>query len=233
MTRPILFDLDGTLIDSIGSVAAAVNASLAAEGLLPFSVDEMRPHVGEGAVHMLTSVLTTRGVVHSDVLVKRCVERYVEAYLEDPATETTIFPQVVEVLDSFQAQSIPMGVCTNKPGLLSRAVLERLGLARYFRAVVSPDETEYRKPDGRHVTATLAKMGVDGTGAVLVGDSETDVLAGNAAGLRTVLVTYGYRKGGIAEANADVIVHRFADLPAALDELRNTHGHPRASRRGA
>jgi phosphoglycolate phosphatase len=215
----LVFDLDGTLVNSVGSVAAAVNASLAFEDLAPLSIEEMKDHVGEGAVHMLTSVLQCRGVSPEDATVKRCVERYVAAYLNDPTTHTTIYPGVVEVLRSFERRNAVMGVCTNKPGALANAVLMSLGLMRYFCAVVSPDDTAHRKPDGRHIHATLAKMNAGEIPAILVGDSETDMLAGKNAGLKTVLVTYGYRKGRIAEESADVVIDRFADLPTVLDRL--------------
>lgn len=215
----LVFDLDGTLVDSVGSVAAAVNVALAFEGLAPLTVDETKEHVGEGAVHMLTSVLRCHGKAPEEATVRRCVDRYVAAYLRDPATHTTIFPGVIDVLEKLESRRAVMGVCTNKPGALANAVLESLDLMRFFCAVVSPDDTEHRKPDGRHIRATLARMKAGAVQAVLVGDSETDMLAGKDAGLKTILVTYGYRKGLLAEKCADASIDQFADLPAALDRL--------------
>jgi len=215
----LVFDLDGTLVDSVGSVAAAVNAAITAEGLMPLTIEQTKEHVGEGALHMISSVLTSGGMVLEDTLVQRCVERYIAAYLDDPATHTTIFPGVVDVLEDFHRCGITMGVCTNKPGMLAKAVLHHLSLRRFFCAVVSPDDTEHRKPDGRHIHATLREMKVFDKTAILIGDSETDVLAGSDAGLKTILLTHGYRRGPIAEERADIVIDNFADLPDAVRSL--------------
>ncbi len=215
----LVFDLDGTLVDSVGSVAAAVNAAVAAEGLLPLTIEQTKEHVGEGALHMISSVLASGGLTLDDALVQRCVERYIAAYLDDPATHTRIFPGVVEVLEEFRRSGITMGVCTNKPGALANAVLHHLRLSRFFCAVVSPDDTEHRKPDGRHIHATLREMKVFDKVAILIGDSETDVLAGSDAGLKTILLTHGYRRGPIAEERADIVIDHFADLPDAVRSI--------------
>lgn len=217
MTKPpaLVFDLDGTLIDSIPQVAAAVNATLAEAARGPLALAEVRDMIGEGArVTVERAFAATGGLNGIDV--DAMIERYLVHYLADPASHTAVFPGVIEVLEQFSGAGAIMGVCTNKPGATTRPVLDALGLSRFFAAVVTADDTRYRKPDGRHVLDTLAAMRADRAEAVFIGDSEPDLAAARDAGVPAVVVAYGYGRAVVARMPAAARIERFHDLPAAV-----------------
>lgn len=221
----VVFDLDGTLIDSIPAVTEATNRVLADLGRPPLATAAVREMVGHGARATLVRALAASGGGERDEgLVSRCMERYLDAYLDDPAAATVIYPGVLEVLEDLTAAGVPLGICTNKPGPTTRPVLAALGLARYFKAVVTADDTPHRKPDGRHLLETLAAMEAAPACAAYVGDSETDVEAGRNAGLPVVAVTWGYAHGAIQGLGADALIDRFDQLPAALVRLLDRGG---------
>ncbi len=214
----IVLDLDGTLIDSVPQVCWAMNRVFDEEGLGSLGVDEVEAIVGEGVKVMFEKALATRGGPSSFDL-DTMIARYLDVYLSDPAAQTVIYEGVCETLDFLTEQGLPMGICTNKPRASTRAVLDALGLTKYFDVVVTAEDTLNRKPDGRHVLETLAAMGRDGATAVMVGDSESDIRAGRDAGLATVAVTYGYCHVPFADLGADAVIDNFDALPETLTRL--------------
>jgi phosphoglycolate phosphatase len=215
----IAFDLDGTLIDSVPDVCTAINRLLVSEGRSEISLEQTLSLVGQGARVMMEQAMTLDGAAPPPDALDRMVETYIGFYQRHPADLTTIYPGVVEVLESLAARGIPMAICSNKPFVMTKLVLETLGLDRFFDAVTGGDNVPHRKPDGRHVTHTLDLMGGHHSHAVMVGDSETDVAAGKNAGLPVIAVTYGYAHVPVTELGADVLIDRFSDLPDALDAL--------------
>jgi len=215
----IAFDLDGTLIDSVPDVRAAINRLLVGEGRCEISLEQTLALVGQGARVMMEGAMALGGGPPPPDALDRIVETYIEFYRRHPADLTTIYPGVVEVLECLAARGVRMGICSNKPYVMTKLVLETLGLDKYFDAVTGGDSVRHRKPDGRHVLHTLDLMGAGHARAAMVGDSETDVAAGKDAGLSVIAVTYGYAHVPPAELGADVLIERFSDLPGALDEL--------------
>ena len=211
----LVFDLDGTLIDSIPQVAAAVNATLAEAARPILTLAAVRDMIGEGArVTIERAFAATGGTGGVDI--GAMIDRYLAHYLADPASHTVVFPGVIEVLEEFRRMGAVMGVCTNKPGATTRPVLDALNLSRFFAAVVTADDTRHRKPSGRHVLDTLAAMNADSARAVFIGDSEPDMAAAHDAGIPAVLVTYGYGRAAVADLPAAARIERFRDLPIAV-----------------
>ena len=215
----IAFDLGGTLIDSVPDVRAAINRLLVGEGRSEISLEQTLTLVGQGARAMMEQAMAIGGRAPPTDALDRMVETYIEFYRRHPADLTTIYPGGGEVLESLAARSVTMAICSNKPFVMTKLVLETLGHDRYFDAVTGGDTVPHRKPDGRHVTHTLALLGGRHAHAVMVGDSETDVAAGRDAGLPVIAVTYGFAHVPAAKLGADVLIERFSDLPRALDEL--------------
>ena len=213
----IVFDLDGTLIDSVPDVQGALNRMLKAEGRQPISLEQAHAFVGEGARVLVEKALAATGPLPDAI--DGPMERYIDFYKKHPADETVVYAGVVEALETLAGRGVQMGICTNKPLAMTGLVLEALGLDRYFSAVTCGDAVPHRKPDGRHVLLTLEMMKAAATGAAMVGDSETDVAAGKDAGLPVVAVSYGYAHVPIAELGVDAVIDSFAALPDTLDSL--------------
>jgi phosphoglycolate phosphatase len=211
----IVFDLDGTLIDSIPAVAAALNRLLEEEGRRRLGVEETKTMVGWGAGLTLEKAFEATGAPLDRRDLPAALERYQDFYLADPAGHTVVYPGVRQVLDELAGKGTPMGICTNKPVKTTHPVLEALALDHYFSAVAC-DDVPHRKPDGRHLRLTLERMGAAGRPAAMVGDNETDMEAARDAGLFRVGVTWGYPHDPLMPLDADVVIDAFADLPGAL-----------------
>lgn len=214
----VVFDLDGTLIDSAPDLGGALNGVLAELGRPPVAPEAVRKIVGEGAVAMLRWGLeATGGVDGHDPEVLR--PRFLEHYGHRIVRETRLFPGVGETLDALDARGCRLAVCTNKPEGLARGVLDGLGQGRRFGALVGCDTLPVRKPDPRAVARAVLEAGGGMERAAMVGDSRTDVLAARNAGIPSVVVSYGYTRVPPSELGADAVVDRFDGLPDVLEDF--------------
>lgn len=213
----IVFDLDGTLIDSAPDVRAALNRLLAEEGRPQLSLPQVQELVGEGAIPLIQRAWAATGAATTDDDAPILVERYLAHYRAHPADHTVVYNGVVDELRRLSEAGIKLGICTNKPHQMTLLALQVLGLDQWFSAVLGGDFPR-RKPDGEHIHATLRLMGADHMNAVMVGDSITDVKAGHNAGLKVIAVTYGYRRMPAEDLGADYLIDHFAQLPQALAE---------------
>lgn len=216
--RAVVFDLDGTLIDSAPDVRAALNRLLVEEGRRSLSLPEVQDLVGEGAAALIERAFAATGTPAAAEAVGRLVDRYLAHYRDCPADHTIVYDGVTAQLEALRAAGWRLGICTNKPLAMTELVLGALGLAGYFDAVVGGD-FPHRKPDGEHVRETLRRMGAEGWPAVYVGDSATDVRAAHDAGLPVVAVDWGYARMPVAELGADRLIGHYDQLPAALAAL--------------
>lgn len=215
----VVFDLDGTIIDSVEDVTQALNHVLAGRGRPALPAAAVRGLIGQGARVLIERALAATGAPAAAAELDALVERFVAFYREHPADHTTVYPGAIEVLDRLSGAGIGLGICTNKPLATTEPVLELLGLAPLFRHVACGDRVPFRKPDGRHVLHLLDRMGVARGRAAMVGDSENDAGAAHDAGVPFVAVSWGYRQVAVEELKADVVIDRFEDLPRALADL--------------
>ncbi len=211
----IVFDLDGTLIDSLPDIAAATHRLLQAEGRAPLAADEVRPMIGDGAGMLVERAFAARGGLPGPS-VEPYLARFLAEYEPRAAELTRPFPGVAETLARLRAAGCRLGLATNKPSGATAEVLASFGLAGLFAAVVGGDDAPALKPDPRHVTAVLDLLGVPASQAAFVGDSPNDIAAAHAAGLPCVLVSFGYTRVPVRELGAEAVIDHFADLPAAL-----------------
>lgn len=210
----ILFDLDGTLVDSLPDMHRAMNVMLADMGRRLVDAAEVRRWVGDGATRLVERVLTATGGLPQAPLAT-FVGAFLGHYQGHTAIETRPYPGVTATLESLKAAGHPLGVCTNKPTGLAIEVLDALDLSPLFQAVVGGDSVTARKPDGEHVRATLDAMGMTGRKALMVGDSGNDVAAARAAGLPVVVVGFGYSRVDPRDLGADALIDDFTALPRA------------------
>jgi len=216
--RAIVFDLDGTLIDSAPDVRAALNLLLAEEGRPQLSLPQVQDLVGEGATALIERAWAATGTAAAPDRVKPLVERYLAHYRACPADHTLVYDGVAELLEGLRARGDLLGICTNKPHRMTEIVLEALDLSRHFAAVLGGDFPR-RKPDGEHILETIRRMGAEGRPALYVGDSITDVRAARNAGLPVVAVDWGYARMNPLDLGADRLISSFAQLPAVIAEM--------------
>jgi len=216
----LVFDLDGTLVDSAPDIGAAINKVLHEDGRPALDPATVISFVGDGAAQLVQRAFSASGPVPEKPILDALLTRFMEHYHAAPAMLTVPYPDVDAVLTGLKRAGHRLGVCTNKPDALIAAVLKGTGLARHFDAAVGPDTVIRRKPDPAHLRATLDAMGVaTGAPAIMVGDSINDVRAAQGLGMPCICVTYGYIHGRIEDWGADLLIDRFADLPAALGRL--------------
>lgn len=205
--RAVLFDLDGTLVDSYAALADAVNYARRQHGLEDLQELEIRGFVGDGLDSLLQRAFAT---VDVPPLVRGAFER---RYDEICCADSRVLGEVEPTLERLSELNVVMAVCTNKPTSFSRKILEHLGLARHFRSIVGPDLACARKPDARHVLAALASTGCSPSEALFVGDMPIDVEAARRSGLDVAVVATGSStREQLAAAGPDHILEGFAEL---------------------
>jgi phosphoglycolate phosphatase len=210
--RTVLFDLDGTLIDSAPDLIGALDTLLATHDRVPVGLAEGRRMIGEGAAKLVERGFAARG--GAPMHLARLVEDFLGIYESRLTRQTRAFDGVVPTLAALHADGLALGVCTNKPDHATRMLLEALDLARFFTAVVGGDGI--RKPDPDPVHRCLAALGGVHAQALFVGDSPVDLAAARAAGLPIILVSFGYTAIPARELGADHIIDRFEELRALL-----------------
>jgi phosphoglycolate phosphatase len=215
----IAFDLDGTLVETAPDLIGALNVVLGERRLpaLPFA--SARALVGGGARVLIERGFAAAGEPLDEAEAQGLVVRFIEVYRGRIASESRPFPGVEAALDQLAAAGAVLAVCTNKPTDLSNQLLEALGLARRFRAVIGADRAPRRKPDPSHLLHAIAEAGGDPARALMIGDSRADAEAARAAHVPCVLVTFGYTDVPVETLGADLVIEAFADLPAAAARL--------------
>ena len=217
-----VFDLDGTLIDSIADVVGAANRLLAEEGRPAITVDAGRLMIGEGAGKLVERAFAATGAAPDAAALGTLTKRYVAIYERHPIVETTLFPGVVPALERLAAAGYALGVCTNKPHDMTMALLDALDLSPWFGAVIGGDALAVRKPDAAHLAAVIERLGAAPARTVYVGDSPTDAATARNADVPFVAVSFGYSRIAPERLGADIVVDHFDQVPEAVAALRRS-----------
>jgi phosphoglycolate phosphatase len=216
MSRAVVFDLDGTLIDSAPDIHAAANLLMDRHGFARFTPAETRSFIGSGVPHFIDRCLRARDRAQDAALHAQLVEEFMADY-ETSVTLTEVYPGVPEALARLASDGVPMGLCTNKPQGPARAVLRHLRLSEHFPVIVGGDSLPVRKPDPAPLRAAIEA--VEGHDVIFVGDSEIDAETAQRAGVPFALYTEGYRKTGVAAIAPAGAFSDFADLPGMVTRL--------------
>src|SRR5262245_3603986 len=200
----LIFDLDGTLVDSAPDLHRSLNAVLAERGRAPVSLGDIRAMVGDGAARLVERGFADTGEPVQPAELPGLVQRFLLHYSSGYHALTHAFPGVVETLAVLRGRGCRLGICTNKPYAPTMEILETLGLNRYFGAVTGGDSLPVRKPDPGHLLGTLDLLGAAAGQAVMIGDSANDVDVARAAGVPAIVVRYGYTRTPVEELGADV-----------------------------
>jgi phosphoglycolate phosphatase len=216
----IVFDLDGTLIDTAPDLIATLNHILAQHELPEVPYETARPLIGGGAKGMIERALALEGRGCSTADVDRLYTAFVAHYAEHIADRSRPFPQLEAALDRLAEAGHRLAVCTNKLEWLSKRLLDTLQLAQRFAVICGQDTFGVQKPDPEIFRRTVIRAGGEPVRAIMVGDSLTDIRTARAANVPVVAVDFGYTDVPIATLRPDRIISSFAQLPAAILGLR-------------
>lgn len=211
MIEAVLFDLDGTLVDTAPDMGAALNNLLMEESLAPIPIDVIRPYVSQGGL-VLTKLGFSSHVPESEIEPLR--QRYLKHYRAIVADNSVLFDGFEQVLETLQEARIPWGIVTNKPEWLTTPLLQQLALDEKTSVVICGDTLAQRKPDPLPLTVAAETIGIESWNCVYIGDDERDIIAGKAAKMKTLIASYGYIQAGtdLSHWNADGLVDSPADI---------------------
>jgi phosphoglycolate phosphatase len=219
----VIFDLDGTLVDSKQDLAQAVNAARAEFGLAPLDLALIGRYVGDGAPTLLRRAM---GPEAGDEDVRKALEFFLAYYGEHELDHTRAYPGVPEALEALEGGGVRMAVLTNKPVNMSRRILEGLDLARYFARVYGGNSFARKKPDPQGVGVLLEELAVPKDRTLMAGDSAVDVKTARNAGIRVCGVTYGFQPETFADHPPDMMVDRPEELARAVLAEGRSKGKP-------
>lgn len=220
--KAVIFDLDGTLIDSAPDIANGLNRAFADEGMEAFSLEEVRFMIGGGVPKLVERAFAARGLA-DDELQSRVIAGVMKHYSAQPAANTTIYEGVTRTLSTLREKGVKVGLCTNKPQSITEMGLDILALADYFDVIIGGTPETPRKPDPMTLKMAVDQLGETVDDSLLVGDSGADRGAAEALGMTVFMVEYGYSKTPVAEMNPDATLAKMDDLLLLLfpaDELQ-------------
>lgn len=224
MTTPtIVFDLDGTLIDTAPDLVDTLNVVFAREGLPPVPYDTARNLIGGGARAMIARGIEADGRVLTPAKHDQLFAEFIAHYTDHIADRSRPFPGLIEALDDLTARGCRFAVCTNKLERLSLLLLRALKLADRFAAICGQDTFGVQKPDPEILRRTIAAAGGNPQRAVMVGDSATDIRTARAAGIPVIAVDFGYTETPVAELGPDRVISHFEQLPSSVDAFISAH----------
>jgi phosphoglycolate phosphatase len=214
----IVWDLDGTLVDSAPDLASALNATLSKRGFFTLPLEQVRPMIGNGVPKLVERGFNAVGMRPEPVQLAALVELFAQEYANCATDRTRPYPGIIEALEALSQLDLPMGVCTNKPVAFTRQILKGLGMEQYFSSVIGGDSTAARKPDPEPVLACLGQMLATPSLSVMIGDSVHDVRAARAAGTAIGVVPWGYRTVPAKDMGADFVLDDARLLPGWVRE---------------
>lgn len=219
-TPPVaVFDLDGTLADTAPDLVRTLNVILSQEGVRPMALAAVRQMVGAGVRALIQRGFEADGKEIAPGHLDELFHFFLRHYAENICVETRLYPGVEEALNRLEDAGFRLAVCTSKFESHSVAVLRGLGVAHRFAAIAGRDTFPYIKPDPKHLILTVQAAGGDRSRAVMVGDSRTDIVTAEAAGIPVVAVSFGYTDVPVKDLGPDRVIHHFDRLFHAIGEL--------------
>ncbi len=218
----IIWDLDGTLIDSAPDLADALSTLLREHGYPGLEEDQVRNMIGNGVEKLIERGFAAAGVIVTQQQLQYLVPRFLLIYAACATNKTRMYEGARSVLQHFTEAGVRQGICTNKPEDISKQILSDLSVARHFAAVIGGDSTAEKKPDPLPLRACLDALDAVPQASMMIGDSGTDVATARAINMPVGIVSFGYARNAVTTLGADFLIDKLSSLPAALGELRKT-----------
>ncbi|KQW28726.1 phosphoglycolate phosphatase [Rhizobium sp. Root274] len=219
MTSPattIVFDLDGTLVDTAPDLVASLNHTIAIKDMSPVGYEDLTHLVGQGARVMIARAFALRGAPLAEEELPALLERFIDHYAAGMPGQSRPYPGLIEALERLRDAGHLLAVCTNKMEGLARPLIEKLGLTGYFAAITGGDTFAVRKPDAAHLTGTVEMAGGVAHKALMIGDSINDILAARNAGIPSIAVPFGYSDVAVDTLGASTVIGHFDELTLDL-----------------
>lgn len=222
----VVFDLDGTLVETAPDLINATNHVMALAGLPPVEPGLVRPHISFGARAMISEALRLNGRSLPEPEVDRLLMRFLAHYSENIAVDSHAYPGLEAALTTLARQGARLAVCTNKQERLSRQLLEALGLASRFQGLAGRDTFPVCKPHPEHLRGAVRLAGGDVDDAIMVGDSDTDIRTASAAGIPVIAVPFGYSEVHVRHLAPDLVIEHYDELVPAVERVRGRGQRP-------
>lgn len=218
--KAVIFDLDGTLIDSVPDLARATNALLAAHHRPSVTDMDVSKMVGDGAAWLIRRAFQKTGEEAGEDDIPALTRQFLDYYEGHEADNTVVYPGVFETLAALQSAGLQLAICSNKPQKPTEGALNGLGLTRYFDVVFGGDQLDgIRKPDPKPLQIVMERLGVQPNAALMVGDNANDVGTARNAGVKVIVVDYGYSRINPNELDADAVISTMADLSQTIQRV--------------
>ncbi len=218
--RPVVvFDLDGTLLDTAPDLLRALNRILDGEGLAAVARADVAGLFGHGASALIGEGFRRSERPLAEDRLPELVERFITFYAAEIAAETRPYPGIVDAIARLDNRGFGLAVCTNKRELLAHAVLEGTGIASHFAAVIGGDSLPEHKPHPRPLVEAITRSGGTTSAAIMVGDSETDIATARAAGIPVIAVDFGYSDRPVIELGADAVISHYEEIDRTIERL--------------
>jgi len=211
-TPLVIFDLDGTLVDTAPDLIDSLNHTIAAADLQPVAYEDITHLVGQGVRMMIARAFHLRNTPLDDELAARLFDRFMAHYKANMPGKSKVYPGVIDCLDRLACAGVRLAVCTNKLEELALPLMQGLGLASRFDVITGGDTFAVRKPDAGHILGTIEKAGADPACSIMIGDSINDILAAQNARIGSIAVSFGYSDVPVVDLNADIVIDHFDDL---------------------
>lgn len=216
--QAVVWDLDGTLVDSVVDLAASVNVVLTEQHAAALAEDQIRAMIGNGVGKLLDRAAAAAGLTGEAANPDALYRRFTEHYADNCCNATRVYDGVIETLSTLRARGFKQGVCTNKPESMARTVIATLQIGEYFSAIVGGDSTAFRKPHKAPMLMCLEQMGCAAERSLMVGDSAADVELARNCNMPVYVLPYGYTVTPAAQLGADRVISRATDLLALLPD---------------
>lgn len=218
--RSVVFDLDGTLVDSADDIAAALNGAMARRGIPAFAVDDVKMMIGGGSAALIEKAAIAAGLALDADGRADLLGEFMTIYKAVSAEGRGLYPGALELLGDLKRAGVHVALCTNKPEPVTHIAVKALGLTSYFDFVIGGRDDMPKKPQPHMLNACLDPFGIGVGDAVMIGDSGADHGAARAAGTAIVMVDFGYSKVPVASLGADAVVSHLSEIPAALARMK-------------